>query len=152
MGTLTGAIQGKLVFFDSGPLIYYVEQHPAYAEPAGELFEALDRGNARGLTSVLTLVEVMTKPLRDGRHDLAAEYRSVLTAAVGISVYPIDEKICERAALLRAGHSWLRTPDALQAATALLHKADLIVTNDERRRGLAEIQVIVLRDYAPAKP
>ncbi len=152
MGTLTGTIDGKLVFFDSAPLIYYVELHPVYAQPAGELFEALDGGAARGATSVLTLVEVLTKPLRDGRQDLAAEYRNVLTEAVGVIVYPITDETCESAAQLRADHRWLRTPDALQIATALVHKADLIITNDERWKRLAEIPVIVLRDFARSTP
>jgi predicted nucleic acid-binding protein len=151
VGKLTSAIQGKLVFFDSAPLIYYVEQRPAYAQATEELFGALDRGEARGATSVLTLVEILTKPMREGREDLAAEYRSVLREAIGITVYPINEEICERAARLRANHAWLRTPDALQIATALVHEVDLIVTNDERWKRLKEMQVIVLSDYAEAK-
>ena len=152
MGKLTPTIQGKLVFFDSAPLIYYVEQHPAYSEAAEEFFEALDRGTARGGTSVLTLVEVLTKPLRDGREDIAREYQGILMEAVGVMLYPIDDIVCERAARLRADHNWLRTPDALQVATALVYGADLIVTNDERWKRLTEIQVIVLSDYAEARP
>jgi predicted nucleic acid-binding protein len=152
VGKLTRDVQGKLVFFDSAPLIYYVEQHPEYAQPVEDLFEALDRGEARGATSVLTLVEVLTKPLRDGRLDLAAEYRSVLMEAVGVTVYPINEEICERAAQLRANHRWLRTPDALQVATALEYGAHMIVTNDESWRRLTEIAVVILRDYTPGEP
>lgn len=129
-----------------------MEQRPKYAQPAEELFDALDRGEARGATSVLTLVEVLTKPLRDGRQDLAAEYRSVLMEAIGIAFYPTNEDKCELAAQLRAKHAWLRTPDALQVATGLLYGADLIVTNDERWKHLAEIRVIVLSEYAAAKP
>ncbi len=147
MGKLTPAIQGKLVLFDSAPLIYYVEQHARYSKLAEELFEAVDSGNARGGTSVLTLVEVLTKPLRDGRNDIAEKYRSVLMDAVGMILYPIDEVLCERAARLRAKHDWLRTPDALQVATALEYRADLIVTNDRRWKRLKEIQVIVLEEF-----
>lgn len=147
MGKLTPAIQGKLVLFDSAPLIYYVEQHPRYLRPAEELFDAVDSGLARGGTSVLTLVEVLTKPLRDGRNDIAEKYRSVLMDAIGMVLYPIDEVLCERAAQLRARHDWLRTPDALQVATALDHRADLIVTNDKRWKRLTEIQVVVLEDF-----
>ena len=67
--------------------------------------------------------------------------------AIGMILYPIDEDLCERAARLRAKHDWLRTPDALQVATALEYRADLIVTNDRRWKRLTEIQVIVLEEY-----
>jgi predicted nucleic acid-binding protein len=152
VGELTPAIQDKLVFFDSAPLIYYIERHSRFSRVAEELFEALDQGTARGLTSVLTLVEVLTKPFRNGREDIAREYREVLTEAVGITLSPIDGELCNQAARLRAKYQWLRTPDAIQVACSLQHKADLIVTNDERWKRLTEIPVIVLQDYAGAKP
>ncbi len=150
MGELTPAIQGKLVFFDSAPLIYYIEQQPRFSRVAQELFEAFDRGITHGVTSVLTLLEVLTKPFRDGREDIAREYLEVLTEAVGVALSPIDGKLCNQAARLRAKYQWLRTPDAIQVACAIQHKANLIITNDSRWKGLTEIPVIVLRDYASA--
>lgn len=49
MGQLTPLIAGKLVAFDTGPLIYYIEEHPDYLSPADELFGAFDSGAARGI-------------------------------------------------------------------------------------------------------
>jgi hypothetical protein len=31
VGQLTSLIAGKLVAFDTGPLIYYIEEHPDYS-------------------------------------------------------------------------------------------------------------------------
>ena len=56
MGQLTTLITGKLVAFDTAPLIYYIEEHPDYLTLADELFEAFDTGATRGMTSVLTLL------------------------------------------------------------------------------------------------
>jgi hypothetical protein len=42
VGQLTSLISGKLVAFDTGPLIYYIEEHPDYLSRADELFSALD--------------------------------------------------------------------------------------------------------------
>lgn len=67
-------------------------------------------------------------------------------------MFPIKGLVCEVAAQLRANYTWLRTPDAIQVATAIVHKADLIVTNDENWRRLAQIPVIVLTDYVTGKP
>lgn len=99
------------------------------------------------MTSVLTLSEVLVHPLRSGRLDLVHLYREILTGAKGISLFPVDAEICERSAMLRAAHDWIRTPDAIQVATAIRNDAELIVTNDERWRRLTEIQVIVLKDF-----
>jgi predicted nucleic acid-binding protein len=131
VGQLTSLIAGKLIAFDTGPLIYYIEEHPDYLSRADELFSALDGGAALGMTSVLTLQEVLVKPLREGQDDLAAKYRQVLTR-------------------LRAKYAWLRTPDALQIATAIRHGAEIIVTNDDGWRRVSEIVVFVLQDFAKA--
>ncbi len=65
---------------------------------------------------------------------------------------PVGEGICERAAQLRAEHVWLRTPDSLQVATALVLRADLIVTNDESWKRLTEIPIILLKDFVSTVP
>ena len=54
MGTLTATITGRFLAFDSSPLIYYIEQHPQYSPLTDDLFDAIHRGDARGMTSVLT--------------------------------------------------------------------------------------------------
>ena len=148
MGQLTSLIAGKLVFFDTGPLIYYIEEHPDYLSRADELFSALDSGAALGMTSVLTLQEVLVKPLREGQDDLAEKYRQVLTNSANVKLYGVDQVICEAAARLRAKYTWLRTPDALQIATAITHRAEIIVTNDEEWRRVLETVVFVLQDFA----
>jgi predicted nucleic acid-binding protein len=33
---------------------------------------------------------------------------------------------------MRATYGWLRTPDALQVASAINHQAQVIITNDDR--------------------
>jgi len=145
-------IAGKAVAFDTAPLIYYLEEHPDYLGLTDELFEAIDRREVRGLTSVLTLLEVMVKPLREGRDAIANSYRQILNNAANLSLYEMNEAVGVRAARLRAKYSWLRTPDAIQLATALEHGADIIVTSDERWKRISELTVLVLKDYLPASP
>jgi predicted nucleic acid-binding protein len=145
-------IEGKLVAFDSTPLIYYLERHPRYLPLSRELFGAIGRQLAVGLTIILTLLEVLVVPLRAGRESLASDYRRLLTHTRGLTLFPVDQAICERAAKVRADHSWLRTPDALQTATALEHGAQVIVTNDNRWKRLKEIPVVVLEDHLTVGP
>ena len=141
------ALRGSTVGLDTGPLIYYIEEHPEYLALADELFDTLDRESTQGMTSVLTLQEVLVKPLRDGRTDLADQYLDILTKSRNITLHVIDQPVCESAARLRARYGWLRTPDALQVATAIEHQAQMIITNDDRWRKLTEIEVAVLRNF-----
>ena len=104
------------------------------------------------MTSILTLLEVLVVPLRAGHESLASDYRRVLNHTKGLTLYPVDHAVCERAAKMRADHPWLRTPDALQIATAVEHGAQIIVTNDNRWKRLKEIPVVVLEDYVTVGP
>jgi predicted nucleic acid-binding protein len=146
MGKLAPFISGRLVAFDTAPLIYYIEENLIYLPLVDELFDTIGSGDSSGITSILTLQEVLVKPLREGRQDIADQYRDILKSPVNIVLVTINESICEQAANLRAKYTWLRTPDAFQIATAILHNADVIITNDDKWKRLTEIQIVVLQD------
>jgi len=65
------------------------------------------------------------------------------------SVLPITVEIAELAADLRARYN-LRTPDALQVATALAHRCEAFLTNDARLKRVAEIRVLTLEELRNA--
>ena len=146
MGKLAPLISGRIVAFDTASLIYYIEENQSYLPLVEELFELIDTGAARGLTSVLTLLEVLVKPMREGADDVANQYREILTNSANIDVHPIGAAVSETAAKLRSKYTWLRTPDAIKVATAIEHGANTTVTNDDRWKRISEIEVIVLRD------
>jgi predicted nucleic acid-binding protein len=56
----------------------------------------------------------------------------------------LDEGIAEGAAELRARHN-LRTPDAIQIATAIRSGTSWFLTNDAELANLSEISVLVLK-------
>jgi len=69
-----------------------------------------------------------------------------LLSSNGLVTYEISHAISERAALLRAKHG-LKTPDAIQLATATHHKADYFLTNDPALKKVKGVKVLVLDDY-----
>lgn len=152
MDSLTAIITGKLVAFDTAPLIYYIEANPDYIKVADELFDSIDQGRTLGTTSMLTLLEVLVRPLRDGRFDLADTYRELLTNSANVTLHVINEAVAVRAAKLRGKYEWLRTPDAIQIATAIEHRAEILVTNDERWKRVTELEIIVLSEYLAPPP
>ncbi len=71
-------LHGRVVGLDTAPLIYYIEANPRYLPVVDPFFEAVARGLIRLVTSTVTLVEVLTLPLRKGNVALAVRYKQVL--------------------------------------------------------------------------
>ncbi|MGP8245834.1 MAG: type II toxin-antitoxin system VapC family toxin [Bryobacteraceae bacterium] len=138
------ALRGSTVGVDTGPLIYYIEEEPAFLTRIKLFFEAAERGEFRIVTSFVTLIEVLIHPLREGRPELADEYRDILLHSAALTAVPLDEGVAESAAQLRARHN-LRTPDAIQLATAISSGASWFLTNDAGLADLPEISVLLLK-------
>ena len=105
------------------------------------------RGAFEGVTSVLTLMELMVEPLQSDRSTVADEYEVLLANYPNLTVAPIDRATARRAAELRAAHR-LRPADALQVAACLEARATALLTNDRDLRRVTAIQVLLLEDFA----
>ncbi|MBM4039804.1 MAG: PIN domain-containing protein [Planctomycetes bacterium] len=136
-------LRGSVVALDTAPLIYFMEDHPKYGGVIVPFFEALDQGEFSAVTSVLTLCEVLTQPFRKGALELAENYRRILLRAAHLTTLNVTPEIAEVAARLRAEHN-LRTPDAVQLATALREGASTFFTNDTNLPSLPGLTIIVL--------
>ena len=137
---------GQLVALDTAPLIYFIEEHPTYLPIVNPFFEKLDQGEITVVTSVITLSEVLVKPLRDDETKLAQQYRDILLNINGLTTVEVSIAIAEKAAQLRSQYS-LRTPDAIQIATALQSNATALLTNDIRFPVLPALQMLILDDF-----
>ena len=75
---LTGFLaRYKRVGIDTMVFIYYLEDHPTYARLTRPLFEALESGKIAGVTSVITLMEILVHPKRSGKVAAAREYQDL---------------------------------------------------------------------------
>ena len=97
------------------------------------------------LTSELTLMETLVKPLQAQGIALETQYRSILITSPEVRLHPISRAVLERAARLRTT-AQLKTPDALHAATALEAGCALFVTNDTAFRRVTGLNVVVLHE------
>jgi len=122
-------LQGQVVALDSAPLIYFIEQRKPYVDLLRPVFRAVEDGQFSIVTSVVTLLEVMVQPIRNGDEALAKDYQDILLHGANIKVIPVTITIAQVAAELRA-ESRLKTPDAVHLATALEHQAAAFLTND----------------------
>ncbi|MEP6614535.1 MAG: PIN domain-containing protein [Mucilaginibacter sp.] len=134
---------GRNVFLDTAPLIYFIEGHSEYQEVLSRAFDANEKKDFIFITSSITLLEVLVKPLKDGNTKLAEQYKNILTNAPGIELLDVTHDVAIKAAELRAKYN-LRTPDSIQIATAIVTKASSFLTNDVRLKSVGELKIVAL--------
>lgn len=140
-------LQGKTVGLDTAPLIYFIEEHPVYLNAVRHFFEAADNGEFKVVTSTVTLLEVLVHPFRKNDNELVEEYRDILLHSK-LTTTEITNQISEHAAQLRAIHN-LRTPDAIQIATAIDSGASHFLTNDKALPEIPDLKIITLEKLLP---
>jgi len=136
-------LKNQVVGLDTAPLIYFIEKNSLYYSRVQPFFSLVAQRHFQVVTSVITVVEVLVYPLRMGNLELAQQYRDILSNQAELSVLTVTETIAEQAAQLRATYN-LRTPDAIQLATALNQKAFFFLTNDNRLPQLETLQILML--------
>ena len=144
MTKLDDALAGvKNLGLDTAPVIYFVEKHPQYDALVTEIFRRIDNDLLVGITSVITFTEVLIQPIRRGDTKLQQEYSELLLHSANFETMPIDADTARRAATLRAVYN-LRTPDALQIATALEFNCQAFLTNDLQHKRVTELRMLIL--------
>ncbi|MFW5928556.1 MAG: type II toxin-antitoxin system VapC family toxin [Candidatus Saliniplasma sp.] len=137
-------LEGETVCLDTAPLIYYIEDG-LHHEKLDPLFEKISKGEIYGLSSTITLLEVLVHPYREGNKELANAYRNILLNSENFLILPVVEEIAEQAAELRAEYG-IKTPDAIQVATSIFGKAKVFLTNDGKLEKIEEIEILVLKE------
>ena len=135
------------VFIDTAPIIYHIEAHPQYGELAKGIFDLLLSGKLHGYSSVITIAEVLPKPVELGNEKLARWFINFLTNGPNLTMIDINDQIAISAGKMRGRYTWLRALDALQIATAMDVGADLFITNDSALKKVRDLKVLVLKDF-----
>ncbi|MBZ0281625.1 MAG: PIN domain-containing protein [Anaerolineae bacterium] len=131
------------VAIETAPFIYYVETNPTYIQRMRAIFQLIASRNMLAITSVITLTEVLSHPIRRGDQVVENAYRRLLTQTNELKLIPINYQIADQAAELRARYN-LKTPDALQVSTAIHTGCDALLTNDLGLKRITELQILVL--------
>lgn len=140
MGPLTVPAHGS-VYLDTNTVIYAVERIEPYHTMLAPLWSAVQQSSVTLMTSELTWLEALVKPLREHNDRLEALFRAFLTAQE-LTLVPATLPIWESAAHLRG--RGLKTPDAVHAATGIAAHCTLFVTNDPVFLRITELPVVVL--------
>lgn len=133
----------SLVAFDTAPIIYFVEANPNYDAIVTEIFQRVDNNEIIGITSVISLCEVLVHSIRNQNINLKNRYYDILRSSPNFFTENIDSSTAEIAAKLQAKYN-LRTPDTLQIATALQNSCDAFLSNDKDLKRVQELQILIL--------
>ncbi len=137
----------QTVFVDTAPLIYFFEDHKVFAPLVARFLDEAFANDVHLVTSLITYIELLTLPQRYGDERLSAKYREYLTNSEHLSLYPLNVLVADAAVGFRVTYH-LKTPDAIQLATAKVCGADMVLTNDRDWRAVKELSIAVLADLA----
>jgi predicted nucleic acid-binding protein len=140
-------IRLNTVGIDTSVFIYHLEANETYSALAQKSFSSLEGGKWKGITSMITLMEISVHPWRVGREDVARKYETLLMNFPNLEIVDIDRDVARLAAQLRARYD-VRPPDALQVAACLAMGANGFMTNDRRLSVLQSLtEILVLDDF-----
>lgn len=133
----------RRIAIDTSIFIYQLEANPRYVDLTESIFAWVEQANHRAITSTITMAEVLVQPYRDADEQRVNQFYALLSTYPNLDWIAPDLEVADIAARIRATHR-LRTPDALQAATAIRAEVTGIVTNDPAFARMKEFETLVL--------
>ncbi len=133
----------RRIALDTSIFIYHLEPNPKYLAYTDLIFSWLERPESKAITSTITMTELLVLPYREGGEQRANDFYGLLTTYPNLDWIAPNLEMADLAARIRALHR-LRTPDALQAATAARSQATGLITNDAVLERVEGFQTLVL--------
>jgi predicted nucleic acid-binding protein len=131
------------IAIDTSVFIYQLEDNARYTDLTDPVFAWLEQLDHRAVTSTITMTELLVQPYRESAQQRADEFYGLLSTFPNLNWIAPNLEIADIAARIRGTHR-LRTPDALQAATAIYGKATGLITNDPIFDRVKEFETLVL--------
>lgn len=149
MGQVRALIQrlsGQSVYFDTNPIIYFLNQTEGYFDVSMALFQAVEDGAIKACSGDLCLTELLVKPLRDNDPIQVRNVKTLFDDGF-LQLLPHHRAVLELAAEIRATQN-LKMIDAVHAATAIHHRCAFLVTGDKGvSKKLKGVAVVDLNDF-----
>jgi predicted nucleic acid-binding protein len=133
----------RKIALDTSAFIYQLEANPKYLPLTDLVFAWIERPGSQAVTSTVTMTELLVLPYRDSDRKRVREFYAILSTYPNLEWIAPNLEISDIAGCLRALHR-LRTPDALQSATAIHTHATGLVTNDSAFERVDSFETLVL--------
>ena len=133
----------RKIGLDTSVFIFEIEGNPRYIKLVNPIFVWLDGPKGRAVTSTITMMELLVQPYRLSDIDRVNKLYALLSTYPHLEWIEPTLEIADLAARLRAEYN-LKTPDALQAATALACQATGFISNDAAFKRVGGLEVLIL--------
>ena len=118
------------IYWDTMLFVYLIEGTPAHADRVAHIHARIEKRGQRLCTSVFTLGEVLTGPIKQGANDVVTQVGRTLCPP-RVELLPFTAETAERYARIRAENR-VSLADAIHLASAAESGVDLFLTNDRR--------------------
>ena len=134
---MTEKFTSPVAYLDTNTFIFFFQGEPTVSARVKVLFDALRDHPGSGVTSELTLAEVMAEPDRPLAPALKREYLDLIVWGNFLSLVPVSRDVLYESVDLRATHKLasgkkLDLPDAIHLATAIQKNCRFFVSGDGR--------------------
>jgi predicted nucleic acid-binding protein len=136
----------RRIALDTSIFIYQLEANARYLALTDSVFSWVERMGHEAVTSTITMTELLVPSYRDKDEHRVDAFYGLLSTYPNLQWIAPDLEAADLAAKLRASYR-LRTPDALQAATALRAHATGFITNDPIFARIGELETAVLDHF-----
>jgi predicted nucleic acid-binding protein len=137
----------RRVYLDSNVFIAAMESPGAHSDHAWWIINAIEESQIVGVTSEITLAEILVKPIELGDRDLAAAYEQMIMPGVNFEVLQVRREILIGAAQMRARRSSMRLPDAIHISTALASRCSHFVSDDQRLHSIESLKTLGVNPF-----
>jgi predicted nucleic acid-binding protein len=139
-------VKAKICGFDTMLFIYLFDQNPRFLISVKKIFELAEAGKIEIITSIISPLEILSHPQIKLQPQKEGLYQDFFLFMKNLKVVDISWKIILKAAELRRSFP-LRTPDALQLATAITNQAKIFLTNDQIFQKVNNFPILQLADF-----
>jgi predicted nucleic acid-binding protein len=133
------------VAFDTSVFIYQLENDQRYLQATHSVFSWLEKPGHMGITSTITMTELLVKPYREKNDREVDRCFALFSRFPNLEWVALNLDISDAAAGIRA--EWrLKTPNAIQAATAIYCGTSGFLTNDSVYHRVSKLDTLILDD------
>jgi predicted nucleic acid-binding protein len=133
----------RRIAIDTSVFIYQLEANARYLALTDSVFSWVERTGHEAVTSTITMTELLVPSYRSNDEHRVDTFYGLLSTYPNLQWIAPDLETADLAAKLRAEYR-LRTPDAMQAATALRAQATGLITNDPIFARVGELETAIL--------
>lgn len=136
------------IYLDANVFIAAYENTGARSDHAWWILNAIEDGEFIGVTSEITLAELLVGPMQNQDHTLIQHYQEIISAGDNFEAPAVSRQVLIEAAALRTARPSLKLPDAIHVASARLSECGHIVSDDRRIPFAPGVEIVQLGPHA----